>query len=482
MVQLPLTGPIELRIPPAMHQQVMAHLFPGDGDEHGAVMCATLQRTPRGTRLLARDLFLAVDGIDYLPGQRGYRMLTADFVLDCALHCEANQLVYLAVHCHGGTDRVGFSPDDLRSHQRGYPALLDITNGPPVGALVYATGAIAGEIWLPDRSRIHLDVAVVPGRPVTQLTPEPPPPPPTAGEGYDRQARLFGDRGQAILASLKVGIIGLGGAGSIVNEHLARLGVGEIIAVDPDRIEPSNLPRVVGSRRRDARPWLTYGRLPAFVRRFGAQHRTSKVAIGARVAREANRSTAYRGIFGDVADAAIAQELVDCDFMLLCADTAQARLVFNALVHQYLIPGIQMGAKAQVDTATGQLLDLFTVTRPVVPGDACLWCNGLISSSRLQEEATAPEQLARQRYVDDPGLHAPSVITLNAVAASLATNEFLMMVTGLANQRDIEWTRTLPRTGEVIAEQPRRDPTCHECSASGRIGRGDTVRLPVRQR
>ena len=481
MAQLPLTPPIELRLPPAMHRRLMAHLFPGDRDEHGAVITATVLRTRRGTRLLARDLILAVEGVDYVPGQRGYRMLTAEFVLRCALHCEAHELVYLAVHCHGGTDQVAFSNDDLRSHQRGYPALLDSINGPPVGALVFATDAVAGDLWLPDRSRQPLDRLIVPDRPIVRLHPQPPPAPPTAGDGYERQARLFGDRGQAILADLKIGIIGLGGAGSLVNEYASRLGVGHIVAIDPDRAEPSNLPRLAGARRRDAWPWLTNEHMPEIVRRFGAARRTPKVTIGERVAREANRDITYVPIFGDVLDATVASELEDCDFLFLCADTAQARLVFNALVHQYLIPGVQVGAKAQVDPSTGRLVDLFTVTRPVLPGLGCLWCNGLISPSRLQDEATGAEQRARQRYVDEPGLYAPSVITLNAVAASLAVNEVLMMVTGLAEPRGIEWTKTYPRTGAIVTEDPRRDPHCGECGRNGRLGAGDTARLPVRQ-
>lgn len=38
---------------------LMSHLFPGDGDEHGAVIAAGVARSARGTRLLARELFLA---------------------------------------------------------------------------------------------------------------------------------------------------------------------------------------------------------------------------------------------------------------------------------------------------------------------------------------------------------------------------------------------------------------------------------------
>ena len=36
-----------------------------------------------------------------------------------------------------------------------------------------------------------------------------------------------------------------------------------------------------------------------------------------------------------------------------------------------------------------------------------------------------------QRYIDEPEIPAPSVITLNATAASRAADDFLMAVTGL---------------------------------------------------
>ena len=65
---------------------------------------------------------------------------------------------------------------------------------------------------------------------------------------YDRQVILFGDRGQEILGGQKVAVIGAGGAGSLINEYLARLGVGHIVAVDFDRLDRTNYPRVVGAR------------------------------------------------------------------------------------------------------------------------------------------------------------------------------------------------------------------------------------------
>jgi molybdopterin/thiamine biosynthesis adenylyltransferase len=94
---------------------------------------------------------------------------------------------------------------------------------------------------------------------------------------------VFGDRGQALLAAQKVGVIGAGGAGSLVVEYLARLGVGHLVVVDPERIETTNLPRVVGGRRRDAWPWLTHPDRPPIMRALGERLSIPKVKIAERV-------------------------------------------------------------------------------------------------------------------------------------------------------------------------------------------------------
>jgi molybdopterin/thiamine biosynthesis adenylyltransferase len=470
-----MTEPWTLRIPIGMMRQLREHLFPGDQDEHGAVIGAAVVSTSRGNRLLARRLFLARDGVDYVEGQRGYRMLTAAFVRTCALACADEGLAYLAVHCHGGDDRVGFSEDDMASHKRGYPALLDILDGPPVGGLVFARQAVAGDVWLPGRNRVVLRQADIPARVPERLFPHPAPRPPRADEHYDRQARLFGDRGQALLAQQKVGIIGAGGGGSLINEYLARLGVGQLVVIDPQRVEPSNLPRIVGARRRDTRPWLTHARMPSALRRLGENRRTTKVEVARRVAHQANPDIQFEGVLGDLTQDAIAKNLIDCDFIFLAADTMQARLITNALVHQYLIPAIQIGAKVQVNSVAGEVQDVFSVVRHLVPGESCLWCNELINPTKLAEEATAPEQLRRQRYLDE--VAAPSVITLNAVSASHALNDYLFAVTGLANDMPLRWRKFHPRTDAAVVESVRRDRDCPECD--GRLGAGSGMRLPT---
>ena len=477
--------PVALTMDESLFKRLYDHLFPGDRDEHGAVIAAGIVETPRGTRLLARELFVARDGVDYVPGKHGYRALTAQFVAEQSDYCAAQNLCYLAVHCHGGTDEVGFSGDDLASHIRGYPALLDITGGGPVGALVLAQRSVAGDIWS-RHGRFELHHTTVIGPSVRRLYPNPRPRPRHADPVFDRHARLFGDLGQEILSNLKVGIIGLGGGGSLINEWLSRLGVGHIVAIDFDRIELSNLPRIVGATRFDAMFWLTRWRRE-WIQNLGRRFARQKVHVAQSVARHANPAIRYDAIVGNILDEPTARLLADVDFLFLASDSIQSRLVFNALVHQYLIPGVQIGAKVPVVQKTGVVGDAFVATRPVLPyaGAGCLSCHELIPASYLQEEALNEAERKAQRYIEYQDIAEPSVITLNVLSAAQAVNDMVMLFTGLYHDgvrlpHQIHFVRERLLT-EV---EPMADEFCLDCSNTvlSRRARGDRARLPCREK
>ena len=467
--------PWRLTIPAGLYAELQRHLFPGDGDEHGAVILAGTCESDRGLRLVARELHLAKDGVDYVPGKRGYRMLKAEFIQSKILRARDRRLAYLAIHNHGGTDSVGFSGTDLASHERGYPALLDVARGMPVGALVLARSAVAGDLWSPDRSRAPLSQAAIIGHRRQLLFPRPHTEATTAGM-YDRQSRLFGDAGQELLRRTRVGIVGLGGAGSVLAELLGRLGVGEFVLADPDRAEETNLPRLIASRRRDAvaPSWLP--------ERVARRLRRPKVRMAARNIRRANRHARIEAVARDFLDADVAARFTDCDFLFLAADTMGARLLFNAIVHQYGIPGIQVGAKIPV-AEDGTVGNVFCVSRMVTPEQGCLWCNGLINPARLQDEAVPEAAKRGYAYLDDPDVAAPSVVTMNAIACAHAADDFLFHMTGLKyDDAETGWFRWNSRRALAGYDMPRRDADCAECSAKehSRWGMGDNGTLPTR--
>lgn len=453
------------------------HLFPGDGREHGAALLCGIASTPSGKRLLVHDVVPAIDGVDYVRGTSGHHELDAEFVTRNIVRCADEGLMYLAVHCHGGTDSVGFSNVDLSSHARGYPSLVSINDGIPVGALVFADNAVAGDIWHEDGTRATVSKLTVIGPRRQVLRPEPEP---KAGydPDYDRQSRIFGDRGQATLRAQKVAVVGLGGAGSLISQMLARLGVGELVLVDPDRVETSNLPRVVGARRLDAMTWLTDEKRPGWVQKIGKRLSTPKVTIAKRVAREASADVTVTTMIKPVDRQDVARQLSDCDQIFLAADSQIARNLVNDLAHQYLVPFTHVGAKVLV-AENGDVDTVLTVMQSNTPGLGCMWCNGLINPDRLLAEATPSEQLERQRYVDDEHVVAPSVITLNAVATAEAVNDWMMRVTRLIQNPDYtRWLETYPLTSETREEEPSKAENCPHCGAR-RFARGDAVPLPI---
>ena len=117
-----------------------------------------------------------------------------------------------------------------------------------------------------------------------------------------------------------------------------------------------------------------------------------------------------------------------------------------------------------------------SAVRHVRPGFGCLWCNGLIDPTQLAIEAKSDCERKEQAYgVQEPD---PSVITLNAVAAAHAVNDFLFDFLGLRNHNDdavYEHFHFPRRKAQRVA--PRRDPDCGECVH--RLAMGDALELPV---
>ena len=481
-------APIELRITAGDWDSLHGHLFPGDHDEHAAVLLCGRVSSTRSQRLLVREIALAQDGVSYVQGTRGYRHLTGEFVTQLIRRARDEALVYLAVHNHGGTETVSFSRTDLSSHERGYPTLLGLTKL-PVGALVVAERAVAGDIWLPDGSRSLVARTVIVGASSRILTPAPHQSDGPVPSRYSRQSLLYGDEGQRILGQAKVGIVGAGGVGMLLVQTLARLGVGHLVVIDPERVDPTNLPRLPETTRFDAMASLNQDNRPRTIRNLGRKLAQRKVHVARRIARRANGDVTIEDVIGDVADDKTAHLLKDCDFIFLAADTMLARDVVNQIAYQFLIPTVQVGSKVVVDPGTGDVRDIFSVVRSLGTQSGCLRCNDLIDLRRLGEEAVGnPDQIRNQRYIDEPEIHAPSVITLNALGAGWAANSFMEYMVGLrALITGFQVLRTSPVTADhphVIQQEPDINPDCHVCghNSYSALGRGDQHDLPTRLR
>jgi hypothetical protein len=454
----------DLRIPAGDYERLHAHLFPGDHDEHGAILLAGEHHAPGRSTLAVRETHL-LEPEEFPPGTHGYRQFAAAVLARLGNRAAQERLAMITVHSHPGAhERNSLSSDDLAAHERIFPHLLDITAAASMTGIALGEASAAGEIWHADGSRRELTRMQIIG--ASGLTLRPGPAEDRSGdlERFDRQVLLFGAAGQARLRDLHVGVLGAGGGGSILIEQLAHLGVGQITAVDPDIVKCHNLSRIIGASERDAR------------------QKRKKVHVARDHAQRIDPSIHFNAIDGDISHSHIAQQLLECDYLLLATDTATARLVANAISQSFLIPLIQIGAKVELRTG-GELEQIYTAVRPVLPRHGCLSCAGLIDPILLQREIATPEQLAQQNYLGQEDIADPSVTTLNAAAAAGALNVLLMSVIGQADPYLTEHRITLTREGRVLTTTPERDPECRWCGegSDSRYARADVSLLPLRQ-
>jgi molybdopterin/thiamine biosynthesis adenylyltransferase len=452
-----------VRIAEREYRRLREHLFQPDHDEHGAALLAGVRESRDRLSLFVREVIPA-EGADFGPGTKGYRQFSPRFIAETAGRAGEEGLAYLTAHSHPGADRSNrLSGPDLAAHRRLFPHLLDLTVGKPVAGLAFGRASVAGEVWRQSADPVELSAVDVVGPRFQRLTPDPP-----AGADapmrFERQVRLLGEDAQALLGRMRVGVVGVGGGGSMIIEQLVHLGVGEIVAIDYDRVEETNLSRIVGARREDARS--------------GAK----KVAVAQRLARLINPEAALLAIDGDIVDAAVAEELLDLDFVFLATDTITSRLVFNALVHRFLVPGVQIGAKVELGYKN-QIEQVYVAVRPVFPDRGCLDCSSLIPPERLQAEARTPEEARAQNYLNTPEVIDPAVISLNGIAASYAVNSMLFVMTQLGSESSFDHRLFFLEEGSLRAVEATADPECPWCSQgrhSAFARGGAAVDLPCR--
>jgi hypothetical protein len=220
-----------------------------------------------------------------------------------------------------------------------------------------------------------------------------------------RQSRqdFLGSEAPRLFRSLQVGIVGLGGGGSHVAQQLAHVGFQHYALFDADRIQDTNLNRLVGATQRDVE-----------VEEFKV-HIAKRVILGlnprARVepfgCRWQTRPDALRA----------------CDVIVGCVDGFAERRELEACARRHLIPYLDIGL--DVHQTEGEPPEMAGQIILSMPGHPCMRCLGFLSDSNLGREAA--------RY-GMAGIR-PQVVWANGILASTAVGLLVDLVTG--------WTRKL---------------------------------------
>jgi len=434
------------------------HLFHDVSKEQVAFLLSGVSETAHALRLLVREVIPVPQKSFQSKTYGGFR-IDPDFIMRILKRAKLQNLCILLVHSHPFSDEeVAFSGVDDYGESLLMPKALERIPNRPHGAMVFGLSSIDARVWLRDSDHSEpVDLVRIVGNTIEEIYP-------TGAHArvatelkqiHDRQILALGNAGQRLIQRTRIGIVGLGGTGSQVFQYLAHLGASDFILVDHDTIEESNLSRVVGSTPEDA------------------QKKRPKLGVMERLGKSINSNIEIAPVIDSVCNASAALKLRDVDVIFCCTDNLTSRMVLNRIAFQYLIPVIDMGIDIQCDPQEG-IQNIGGRVMTLLPDGPCLECMGILDPGVLTEEAVQRD--SEYRYITGTRIRNPSVISLNGVVASLATTEFIRLVTGFATEESASYQLYLPLKGIVRKEKMSPVKKCTLCKEVKALG--DGVNLP----
>lgn len=415
---------VVLRLTAEQRRLLKQHLFPGDGLEAAAVAVC-------GRRTGTDHEILTLQEITFIPHHLCERSATrVTWPLQPALpmlHRAADRgLAVLKIHSHP-QDAIQFSPWDDEADKRVFGALFTWTAVPVlhVSAFMLETGAIHARV-VPRRGvGSAVDRVTVAGDSIEFR--DAVHPTDVLGACDLRNQQTFGDGTTRLLKRLDIGVVGVSGTGSWVVEMLARLGVGRLVLVDPDKVEGKNLNRIVNATHADAEK----GRAKVEV----LEEAISRMGFG----------TVVEPLAQDLRTPSVLRRLAACDVIFGCVDSPFARSLLNTLATHYLLPYFDVGVRLQADDRGG-ISAVYGGVHYLIPGGSSLYTRGVIKPETVRADMLRryyPEQYAQQlaeKYIRGAAVESPAVISVNGVMASHAVMEFLARIHPF-RCRDLECTR-----------------------------------------
>ncbi|MFM7133296.1 MAG: HesA/MoeB/ThiF family protein, partial [Planctomycetota bacterium] len=154
-------------------------------------------------------------------------------------------------------------------------------------------------------------------------------------ERFRRQMQLpgFGAEGQSRLRDARVLVVGAGALGSVVLEQLCRGGVGSLVVVDRDVVEPSNLQRQTLYAESDA------------------ERRVPKAEAARARLRAIDATVVVRAIVDDFHAANALRHAHRCDVLVDCVDNFETRYLLNDCAVRLGVPLVYGGAVAMRGTS-----------------------------------------------------------------------------------------------------------------------------------
>src|SRR2546421_4292186 len=396
--------------------------------EHFAVLLGKTQQNEGYTLLTDIDLLFLAQS-DYHHQSVALLRIRKDFIHKALVELTNRYDVdtIIDVHTHPFTQGgVSFSATDDGDEQTFFRFLKETFAGLHYASIVFAQSKYSARVWTFSSGSLVARKALL----KTQTSPENlasadfrentdehyEKTAVTGVEGFfNRSTLALGvDVMRTIMHDQVISIIGVGGLGSVVAEHLIHMGFHEINLIDPDVLEMSNLNRVVGAYYEDA------------------QQKRYKVDVVKRHLTNINPKATVQACKRDVHDKETESVLALSDWMIVATDNHSSRLRVQELSVQYFVPLLSLGVNISVKGNKIEDMSGEVITARV--GDyLCLQClqriNPIKVASERHPDKAIREALVKRGYVTGKDIKEPAVKTLNTFLATMAVEVLINQYT-----------------------------------------------------
>lgn len=407
------------------HARAMAHLFPGDGREAAAILVCSRRRSKRLKFLVREVVFVPHDACARSNNRLTWPIAALDPWLD---QCANGELSLILLHSHPG-GYPEFSSLDDDSDRALMPYLYPFDRADRLDTLWHGTaimlpdGAIKARLYDEQTRPYPVDLVAIYGddlRFCWHAAPSATPP------------LAFSAAMREELSQLSAAVIGVSGTGSVVAEQLLRMGVGELIVVDDDRVEKKNLNRILNSTAADA------------------DAEALKVDVFAAAAARISPMTRVDCVPARVGTLEGIEAIAEADVIFCCVDSFGGRHIADRLAAAMIQPLFDVGVSIPVYHPDGNMaisnisgrIDYVQPKRSSL-ADRGVYTPQLLAAEEMRERT--PDEYRKQvgeGYMPGANEEAPSVITVNMRAASTVVHEFITRCFPCRMESNSQYART----------------------------------------
>jgi ThiF family len=360
----------------------------------------TLSKTINDTILILGVKYQPVADEDYINDDRVGAKLNSTAIRKSMQEIFDNKFGCFHVHLHNHPGPPNPSSTDLKELPKVVKSFSNISGTQINGFIILSNDSFYTSIQISKHKKfIEADSIICVGYPMKFQFNKPSKKP--VSKVYDRQSFL-GETGLFNIENVRVSIVGYGGGGSHIGQQLAHLGVKHITVFDSDRMEDSNINRLVGAFFSDIK------------------NKTLKALIAKRVIKKILPNSSPNCIPNAWQD--FPEIVQKSDIVFGCVDSYSQRQQLEAECRRYLIPYIDIGMDVNESDD-----DSYSISGQVIlsmPGAPCMTCFGYLTEEKLTIEG--------KRYGKTG--NRPQVVWPNGVLASSAVGIFIDLVSGWSKQ------------------------------------------------